>query len=205
MKQNLEIEVKFFLDEIGPVKEAILDLGGISLGRFFELNLLFDDKHASLFKKKSLLRLRKDQKNRLTVKTLPDVVDKRFKTLTELEIEVDDFEQANTLLNALGFYEMQRYEKWRETFMIENTQLLIDTMPYGDFLEIEGEKSDILQLTPKIGMTWEKRILANYLEIFETLKEKLDLNFNDVTFDLFPPISKDMSDIIRSFRQPWKS
>ena len=62
MKQNLEIEVKFFLEDVFPVKKAILELGGVSFGRFFELNLRFDDEQNSLFKKKSLLRLRKDQK-----------------------------------------------------------------------------------------------------------------------------------------------
>ena len=178
-----------------------MDLGGISYGRFFELNLSLDDKNTTLFKNKYLLRLRQDQKNRITVKMPSEVADNRFKTLKEIEIEVDDFEKATAVLNAIGFFEVQRYEKWRETFMIGKTQLLIDTMPYGDFLEIEGEKSDIFCLAEKLGLNWNERILANYLEIFAKIKGVLGLTFNDVTFDHFSPISKEYSGIIESFRQ----
>ena len=205
MSQHLEIEVKFFLNDIDPVKDTILELGGVSLGRFFEVNIRFDDQHASLYHKNALLRLRKDQKNRLTFKEPPDTTDDQFKIFKEYEIEINDFEKAKALLNAMGFNEVQRYEKWRETFILADTELCIDTMPYGNFLEIEGKKSGILDLIPKISLNWEERILANYLEIFETLKKQFRLDFNDVTFDHFSPISDDMTAIIQSFQQKWKS
>ena len=201
MDTDLEIEVKFFLDDSDALRQAILNLGGLSFGRFFELNLRFDDKNANLFKNKHLLRLRKDQKNRITVKMPVAASDEQFKTLKEIEIEVDDFEKAIEILNVLGFYEVQRYEKWRETFIIGDTHLLIDTMPYGRFLEIEGEKLQILYLAEKLGLNWNERILANYLEIFEKLKEVSGLNFKDVTFAHFSRISNDYTEIIQSFQE----
>jgi adenylate cyclase, class 2 len=202
MNSNIEeVEVKFFLENDSPVKEAVLRTGGVSLGRFFELNIRYDDKNESIKRQKSLLRLRKDQKSRLTFKAPPDIEDARFKILRELEIEVNDFETTQHILNALGFFEVQRYEKYRETFIIGETQLLMDAMPYGDFLEIEGEKGDIMDLAGKIGMKWEDRILANYLEIFERIKSMLNLAFNDVAFGNFTTISADsFSSIIRTFQ-----
>lgn len=204
MGPNLEIEIKFYLYEIESVKTIIISMGGISLGRYFETNLSFDDEHASLYQNKCLLRLRKDQNSKLTFKKPSDVSDRQFKTLKELEIEVSDFEQTRAILNALGFYEVQRYEKWRETFRIGNTLLMIDTMPYGHFLEIEGGKSDIRYLAGKIGLIWDERILANYLEIFAAIKRNMGLKFNDVTFELFSGISKDYSGIIQSFQKSGK-
>ncbi len=195
-----EVEVKFFLEEEGAAKEAVFQAGGVSLGRFFELNIRYDDKNESIGRQKCLLRLRKDRKTRLTYKSPPDIDDSRFKILREMEIEVNDFETTRHILNALGFFEVQRYEKFRETFTIGKTQILMDAMPYGDFLEIEGEKADILDIAGKIGMKWEDRILANYLEIFEGLKNRLNFSFNNVTFNNFNTVSGDFSAIIRTFQ-----
>lgn len=195
MNTHLEIEVKFFLADTQSIRQAILDLGAVSLGRFFEINLRFDDKDKTLLKKKCLLRLRKDQKCRLTFKSPVDDEKpvtasgtkprEQFKIFNEIEIEVDDFDTTTSLLNALGFHAVQRYEKYRETFVLGHTELCIDSMPYGDFLEIEGEKSAIVAIAERLGLVWENRITANYLEIFEKIKEKTNMTFNDLSFDNF--------------------
>jgi adenylate cyclase class 2 len=91
----------------------------------------------------------------------------------------------NDILKALGFHCEQTYEKWRETLVLSNTQFCLDAMPYGNFLEIEGAPKNIRQYAQELGLQWGKRILANYLEIFEILRKKLDLKFTDITFDNF--------------------
>ena len=96
-----------------------------------------------------------------------------------------DFDACRSILEGLGFHPEQAYEKWRETFVLNNTNLLIDTMPYGLFLEIEGQKSDIRNLADRLGLKWEERILLNYLEIFEIIQRKEGLHFRDITFENF--------------------
>ena len=56
--EQLEIEVKFYLPDIESMQERILALGAESKGRVFENNVRYEDKNHTLFKKKSLLRLR---------------------------------------------------------------------------------------------------------------------------------------------------
>ena len=194
--EKLEFEVKFFLPGIQFLRQNILNLGARSQGRFFEKNLRFEDANKTLKGKKCLLRLRHDQKTTLTFKSTPPEGSDQFKVLNELEVEVSDFPVMNDILESLGFHCEQVYEKWRETLVIENTQFCLDAMPYGNFLEIEGTKKDIKQYAQDLGLQWGKRILANYLEIFEILRKKLDLKFTDVTFHNFKDIDTQLQNYL---------
>ena len=194
--EKLEFEVKFFLPDIQLLRQNILNLGARSQGRFFEKNLRFEDANKTLKAKKCLLRLRHDQKTTLTFKSTPPEGSDQFKVLNELEVEVSNFPVMNAILESLGFHCEQVYEKWRETLVIENTQFCLDAMPYGNFLEIEGTKKDIKQYAQDLGLQWGKRILANYLEIFEILRKKLDLKFTDVTFHNFKDIDTQLQNYL---------
>ncbi len=194
--ENLEIEVKFYLSDMDHIRDRIIEFGGVSRGRVFETNIRFDDADNHLIEKKSLLRLRQDTKTILTFKSEPPFKDDQFKILRELEVEVSDFTTMKHILESLGFREEQVYEKWRETFMLNSTHLCLDTMPYGDFLEIEGQKDDIKKLASQIGLKWKKRILLNYLAIFDVIRQKSNLPFYDVTFSNFINIRFDLANYL---------
>lgn len=188
-----ETEVKFYLKDIDPVRTRIAELGAVFMGRAFETNIRFEDAEKTLIQKKSLLRLRKGANITLTFKSEPPFKDNQFKIHKEFEVEVNDFDTMEQILKSLGFKEEQVYEKWRETYVLGDTQLCLDTMPYGNFLEIEGKKEAIQPLASRIGLLWEKRILLNYLAIFDILKRQLNLSFYDVTFSNFNDIRFDMA------------
>jgi len=191
--ENLEIEVKFYLSDMDRIRDRIIEIGAVSRGRVFETNIRFDDSDNSLIQKKSLLRLRQDKKTILTFKSEPPFKDDQFKILRELEVEVSDFTTMINILESLGFREEQVYEKWRETFILNSANLCLDTMPYGNFLEIEGQKADIKELASRIGLKWQKRILLNYLAIFDIIKQKSNLPFYYVTFSNFINIRFDLA------------
>lgn len=197
----LEIEVKFYLDikEISrnQILNRIAELGGRSNGAVFERNIRFEDEGHSLLEKKSLLRLRKDRRTRLTFKSESAGVSgqdrKNFKIFNELEVDVSDFSTMVRILEALGFHQAQVYEKWRETFVVGNSLICMDTMPFGEFLEIEGQREEIPKLAAEIGLDWNRRILENYLGIFARLKQAMSLPFKDITFDHFKRLPNGMS------------
>jgi adenylate cyclase class 2 len=116
-----------------------------------------------------------------------------FKIHEELETEVGDFQACKDILKALGYLPEQVYEKWRETFVVDDTCLVIDRMPYGVFLEIEGKKSKIREMADRLDLDWKERIILNYLEIFEVIKGEEGLAFADITFDNFKGIRLDMN------------
>jgi adenylate cyclase class 2 len=194
--EHLEIEVKFYLSDMDAIRDRILELGAVSMGRIFETNLRFDDADNRLIEKKSLLRLRQNTKTILTFKSEPPFKNDQFKILKELEVEVSDFATMKHILESLGFREEQVYEKWRETFRLNTANLCLDTMPYGDFLEIEGQMEDIKKLASQIDLKWKKRILLNYLAIFDVIKQKSNLPFYDVTFSNFINIRFDLAEYL---------
>lgn len=190
--ENLEIEVKFYLKDIESMRRNILKIGIESKGRVFETNIRYEDNHNTLIQKKTLLRLRKDEKTTLTLKSRPTMESRDFKVFNELEVEVDDMDTMNQILKALGFHPEQKYEKWRETLILDRTGLFLDRMPYGDFLEIEGQPQDIKYWASRLGLNWRRRILLNYFEIFEIISKKLNLKFKDLTFENFENVNVDM-------------
>ena len=182
---TLEIEVKFFLADMEILRHRLQQYGARSAGRVFEYNICFENAAQGLHRTQSLLRLRKDNKTTLTYKTKPAGIDIDFKVLKELEVKISDFDTMAGILKALGFHQEQVYEKYRETFTLGSTEICLDSMPYGDFLEIEGRKEDIRQLARQLDMPWHHRILWNYRCMFTTLKENLNLGFIYITFDNF--------------------
>jgi adenylate cyclase class 2 len=116
------------------------------------------------------------------------VKSKDYKIVNELEVEVSDFATMDQILKTLGFHPEQKYEKWRETFILDQTLFCLDSMPYGDFLEIEGQEKDIRYYASRFGLNWHKRIIFNYLAIFEIMRKNLNLDFNDLTFNNFETV-----------------
>jgi adenylate cyclase class 2 len=60
-------------------------------------------------------------------------------------------------------------------------------------LEIEGTQKDIRTYAASLDLNWQKRILLNYLEIFEIIRQTLSLDFKDLTFKNFENIRVDMA------------
>jgi adenylate cyclase, class 2 len=188
--EHLEIELKFHVSGFDGLRSRFLDLGATCTRQStFEHNARYETEDGSLLKSNRLLRLRKDAGTTLTFKSPPPKAGTRFKRFRELEVSVNDFGTMDAILNALGYYRCQIYEKWREIWQLGDTTLCMDTMPFGRFLEIEGTPDAITQRIHDLGLQWERRILSSYLGIFEVLREMEGLEFTDVTFDNFKAVS----------------
>ncbi|MDY6825012.1 MAG: class IV adenylate cyclase [Thermodesulfobacteriota bacterium] len=204
MMDNLEIEVKYHVTDMTEMRQRILALGATPGESHFETNIRFEDRHHSLIQRRSLLRLRQDKTATLTFKGEPDMPDTResgqYKIHREIETTVSDFNATRQILEAVGFFPAQVYEKHRETFRHEGAVICLDTMPYGNFLEIEGNRENIRPLSDGLGFAWENRILANYLEMFEFIKNEHNLGFTDVTFENFKDAAVDLPALLERFQ-----
>jgi adenylate cyclase class 2 len=63
--------------------------------------------------------------------------------------------------------------------------VVLDEMPYGNFVEIEGEKEAIERIIQTLELGDRKRFDGSYSTLFERVQKKLNLKFNDLTFDNF--------------------
>ena len=186
-KEHLEIEVKFILSDRTGFREILLGAGVKEVSpRTFEKNVRFDTPRQDLLLQGKLLRLRHDRLNRLTFKgESPRELESEARVQEELEVTVDDFEQMVLILERVGFQQSQIYEKYRETFQLGEVEIVIDEMPFGDFVELEGNEEDIRAASGELGLDWTDRILDNYLALMANVKDKYKLSFNDLTFENF--------------------
>ena len=196
---GLEIEVKFFVRRPAPLRRRILDLGARTRGRVFEHNALFDDRRRTLTARGALLRLRTDSAHRLTYKTPAEESSDQFKVLHELETTVADAAVVRRILAGLGFAPVRSYEKWRETFILDAAHLCLDRLPYGHFLEIEGDGDTIRRLAAALGFEWHRRILGTYQDLFRIVAEQEGLGFEDITFANFAGLTIDLAPLQKRF------
>lgn len=190
---SVETEVKFHVPDPPALRAQLLSLGARSLGRSHEDNIRFENEAKGLQRARNLLRLRRDRKSTLTYKCAPVQADPEFKQFMELEVDVSDFDTMRLILASLGFHPEQVYEKWRETLVLDQTAFCLDDLPFGSFLEIEGPKDQIRGFSGRLALEWDRRILLNYLEIFEIVRADQGLSFSDVTFANFTGIVLDLA------------
>lgn len=199
----LEIEVKFYLQDFEKILFLIRSSKATPLGKTHEYNVCFDDYKSSLKTAGALLRLRKTEKeNKLTYKGPQPEASRDFKIFSEQEVLVENFDTMTAIFKSIGFFPDQVYEKIREKWLLEDkTKLCLDVMPFGNFLEIEGQPEGIKNAAEILGLEWEKRILTNYLAIFDRLKKIFNFGFSDVTFDNFKENKNDFSTVIAKFEE----
>lgn len=198
--QNLEVEVKFFVERLTAVRQRLLDLGAeLHKPRVFERNVRFDTPDERLRLAGQLLRLRQDTAVRLTYKGIPaNPPASEAKVREELEIAVSDFATAALICQRLGFQPLQTYEKYRETFLWNGVEIVLDEMPFGDFVELEGEESAIRETAVRLSLDWSKRLLTNYLALMGQVRQHFNLPFTDLTFVNFENLEIPLSDLLPS-------
>ncbi|MFW6184834.1 MAG: class IV adenylate cyclase [Chloroflexota bacterium] len=205
--QRLEIEVKFYVDDLAPLRERLLAAGAAQIKpRLFERNVRFDDAQGTLARRQQLLRVRQDDRARLTFKgqATGDAAS-QAKVREELEVEVSDALTIATILQRLGFQPRQVYEKYRETFALDGVEIVLDELPFGNFVELEGESRDgpggqeagIRRVAQRLGLDWEQRIVDNYLSLMARLKRHYALPFSDLTFDNFDGVDAPIHAILQ--------
>jgi adenylate cyclase, class 2 len=195
---NQEIEAKFYLNDIARFRSAVSKTGAsLVTARNHELNLRFDTPDHQLSKNYRVLRLRKDKVFRMTYKG-PTQAGQTVAVREEIEFEVSDFEAAQHLLKALGYEVSVMYEKYRTTFRLRNAEVMLDELPYGNFVEIEAHDVETIRdLADLFGLKWDARISDSYIGLFERLKIKRGLKLTDLTFSelegmTFQPVDFDV-------------
>ncbi len=191
-----ELEVKFYLSRRSDMEARILAVGAEPGDqRVYEINLRLDTPYLDLQHEGKLLRLRLDKRARLTYKG-EGRISAGTRLRRELEVTVSDFYTTQSIFEALGFEVTLMYEKYRTTYHLGELEIVIDEMPYGDFLEIEGPDGDsICQAAAQLGLDWEARSLDSYTLIFEHARAQLGLPFRDLSFENFKGLQLSPADL----------
>lgn len=186
------------MPDLAAFRERLLAAGAVlSKPRVFEKNVAFDTADSRLFQELKLLRLRQDTAVTLTYKGTPaNLPQSEAKVREELEVKVSDFDTLAEIFARLGFAPAVVYEKYRETFTWQNVEIVLDELPYGNFVEFEGEEAGLKTAVAHLNLNWQNRILTNYLGLMAQLKAHHNLPFTDLTFANFTNPNISIADVL---------
>lgn len=195
---NLEVEVKFLVVDLAGFRQRLLAVGGRPVRpRVYERNVRYDTASDRLLQRDELLRLRQDAAVTLTFKGVAQSAGQsEAKVREEIEVKVDDFDRMAAIIGRLGFEPRQVYEKYRETFQMGEVEVVLDEMPFGNFVELEGGENAIKAAAASLKLDWNRRIVTNYLELMARLKSYHNLLFDDLTFANFRNLPVSVADIL---------
>ncbi len=179
-----ETEAKFFVLDLDGIRMRLQSLGThLIQERVLETNIRFDLSDGRLRSEGRVLRLRQDTEARLTYKS-GSTSEQGVLSRREIEFVVENFEKARQFLEALGYQMMFYYEKYRTTYELENCHVMLDELPYGNFVEIEGETVKTIQIVAgELNLKWDTAIPTSYHMLFERLCEKHpELDRKDLSF-----------------------
>ncbi len=186
---NQEIEAKFYVTGLDGVRARLCGLDARPVQqRILETNIRFDLPGACLRSEGRVLRLRRDTEARLTYKGASRN-EQGTLSRTEIEFVVEDFDKAKQFIEALGYEELLRYDKYREVFELDDCHIMLDELPYGYFIEIEGGNvAQIRNAAMKLNLKWEAAVARSYQQLFEAVKSALNLTFDNLSYENFAGI-----------------
>lgn len=177
----METERKYLDADLASLRERLRMLGASSDGPHFESNIVFDTADKALFAGGRLLRLRtrewRDKSDAILTCKYP-CADKDYshtlvKAKGELELKVEDTATMSHILAQLGFQPVARYEKLRESWRLPAAsgesiyEVDLDSLPFGDVIEIEGDPVGMDALADMLGLDKCKISLKTYHDLNE--------------------------------------
>ncbi len=189
-----EVEIKLYTPNLDSVQRALEAAGALLKSpRVFERNLRYENAAGTLTAEGVVLRLRQDEKAKLTYKSGGSSQDSIFRRF-EAEVVVNDFDTMDLILQRLGYEVALIYEKYRTTYMLGDAEIVLDELPYGNFTEIEADAETIERVLSDLGLSRFRRMTGSYTEIFAELKLQLGLTMRDLSFENFAGLDVDLGD-----------
>jgi adenylate cyclase class 2 len=181
-----EIEAKFHVKDLAKIGARLRELKSeLIQPRVHETNLRFDTPDGKLRREGRVLRLRQDDQARMTYKG-PSDKSNGVMSREEIEFVVEDFERAKQFIEALGYETTVFYEKYRTTYELHAAHIMLDELPYGDFVEIEAhDVESIRAIAGQLDLRWEAAIATSYQALFERVADARKLGKSQLTFDAF--------------------
>ena len=178
-----EIEAKFHVRNLRKIELRLLELKAqLIQPRVHEINLRFDRPDGELRNSFRVLRLRQDDIARFTFKGPSVEKEGGILSRQEIEFEVGDFDTAKQFLEAIGFQVVVFYEKFRTTYELNDTHIMLDELPYGSFIEIEGGNVETIHsIANLLSLNWEAMVKAGYHALFERVADKYGLDVSKLS------------------------
>lgn len=152
VEMSVEIEKKYRLTREWRVRieDELKELGAEFVGEDFEENTIYGGE--VLARSASVVRIRRTEtRSVLTFKhRIEDVSDAKHQI--EYESDISDAESVAKILHELELEPKIVYEKRRSTWKLRSVEVVLDELPFGLFMEIEGSLTAIDEAESLLGI-----------------------------------------------------
>jgi predicted adenylyl cyclase CyaB len=164
----LEIEVKIQIDDVADIREKLLAHGAtLEKERHSHEDTFYDRPSLELKKKRSALRVRKIKKKTFLTFKGPEQKSRKFKIREEYETEVKNEKHLRKILKSLGLQPVFQYKKFRTVFRKKKLTICVDETQVGNFLELEGQQSEIVKFAHTLNFSKKDFIKLDYVQLIQ--------------------------------------
>lgn len=170
-----EIEAKFVNINIDDIRSRLTELGAILIQPMRDMQRVIIDT-PELKKKDAFVRIRNEgDKTTITYKQFNSL---SIDGVKEVEITVDDFDTAVTLFKEAGLAYGSLQESRRETWKLDEVEIVIDEWPWlNPYIEIEAPSEDlVISTSEKLGFNWDDAIFGDVMAAYRVQYPHLGLN-----------------------------
>ena len=164
-----EIEVKFANVNIEKIRAALKAADAVCEQpmRLMKRALIEEPHHQA---EHAFIRIR-DEGNKITLtfKRRADAAASKIDSVKELEVEVSDFDKTVELFKEAGWKYKTFQESKRETWKLDNTEVVIDEWPWlKPYIEIEVETEHAIKaVAAKLGLDWNDVLFGHIDALYE--------------------------------------
>jgi adenylate cyclase class 2 len=163
---GVEVEKKYRMtrESTEGLRRRLREAGAEERGpEVFEENVIYSGH--GLDPQSRVLRLRRAGGRALFTYKERGASESAVKRHREEETEVSNAAALAAILEALGYRPALVYEKRRSTWLIGGVEVVLDELPFGLFVEIEGEEGAILAAERRLGLEGVEPEHAPYPEL----------------------------------------
>lgn len=163
---GVEIEKKYRVtdESTDALRRRLREVGATEHGlEVFEENTIYTGQ--GLDPHSRVLRLRRVGERCIFTYKERGASESAIKRHREEETEVADAEALASILDALGYSPALIYEKRRATWSLNGVEVVLDQLPFGLFVEIEGEEHAIHSAERLLGLEEMEAEHAPYPEL----------------------------------------
>lgn len=192
--KELETEFEATFTDINPnlIREKIKSLGGkLIKPQFNQKRTTFNFPKGNEIEG-GFLRVR-DESDKITMTLKIIKSQNSIDSQKEVELKIDDYENAVLFLKTIGAKEKAFQETKRELWKVNNVEIMIDWWPFLEpIIEIEGKnEKEVKELSQKLGFNWENAIFDSidyiYSKKYNISRDIINNKTPKICFDIQNP------------------
>jgi len=190
---SIEYEAKFVNINKNLIRKKLQNIGAeLFKPEFLQKRIAFDLPDG--YKRKGAWARVRDEGDKITM-SFKSVDGDKIHNQKEICLKVNNFEEAENFLNAIGCKAKSYQENKREIWNLDDVEITIDEWPFLDpFIEIEGESEDkVKSVAEKLEFDYSKAIFGA-TDVLVNIKYGIPLDVINkipkIVFDMENPFLK---------------